>query len=384
MGQSKYEELKQFIKEQEPNFLERAGLVNRKQSYVCPCCCNGSGHNHTGIIRFDKKDSWKCFACGKNMDVFDLIMHSQGISDFKEAFKWACKYYGYEYDFTGKHKNHISRQYPPYENEVCHTEYFAKVAENDNFDYLLSRGISIKTQKRFHIGFDANWRHPKVSDTIPTTPRCIIPTSPYSYLARDVRESAEMTEVEKKYCKSKVGTVHIFNIDVLKCWQEYIFICEGEIDAISVEECEYPAIGLGSAANVDRLLDEWQVQDVRKRIVYIFPDNDEKGKEVAEKLKCELPRRGLCEEVHIVRYPPNYHFKDPNDFLVKDRAWFENFLSLTLKETYLTNTLHVDNRTFSRLKEISKSKGYAVEDMIRALINHEYLQNGKDEIDHEK
>ena len=374
------DEIKELIKMEEPYFLFEAKMIGKEQSYICPCCGSGSGEKGTGITKIPHKESYHCFGCGRTMDIFALIMEDQGIKDFMDAFRWACNFYGIDYE-AEEERNHMQYtvkykpKYKPYTDGASCQDYCEWAASNENYDYLLSRGISVETQKRFGIGYDPEWRHPKVPEYVPCTPRCIIPTSQTSYLARDVRPDDEMDAIGKKYCKSKVGQVHIFNMDVVEELPEYLFVCEGEIDALSIEECGYPAIGLGSAANVDRFLDE---MDERYRCVphiFIIPDHDEKGKKATEKLAQELEKRGSCEKAHIVEFPKNAHYKDPNEFLVANRNWFEAFLRAVVEGTYLTERINVDVETYEYLKKLAMMRNCSVAEYLQDLA---YLQYKKE------
>ena len=364
------------LREEEPIFLEEAGWVNSEQSYVCPHCGNGSGNDRTGIVRNPRSGRYHCFVCDKEMDIVDLLMESEGITDFIEAVKRACDYCGMDYtegSFEGEYKPMEKKHdYKPYDKTVDYSEYFKRVKEADNYEYLLSRGISIEVQKRFGVGYDALWRHPKSPGNVMTTPRCIIPTSNYSYLARDTREISELTDEQKKYSKMKVGSSHIFNIDACKTNRGFVFITEGEIDAMSLEEVGYPAIGLGTAGNADRLLDIWDDNYEFIEHVFIFGDNDGPGKAVTEYLSKEMRKRGSCGKTHVVKYPDNCNYKDPNDFLVNDRRWFEQFLRTVIEEEYLKHTIQIDDNTMYRLMEMERLCGLNLETEIANAVKRSF------------
>ena len=82
----------------------------------------------------------------------------------------------------------------------------------------------------------------------------IIPTSRTSYLARDTRKTTEIPENQRKYVKSKVGSVHIFNEKALNGISSVFYIVEGELDALSIIDVGGNAVGLGSVSNINSLL----------------------------------------------------------------------------------------------------------------------------------
>ena len=102
------------------------------------------------------------------------------------------------------------------------------------------------------MGYVENWKHPKAPATVEASPRLIIPTSKHSYLARDTRTA--LTEEQKKYSKSKVGKVRIFNPQAVQQTARPVFIVEGEIDAMSICEVGGEALGMGSKGNVRQLV----------------------------------------------------------------------------------------------------------------------------------
>lgn len=121
--------------------------------------------------------------------------------------------------------------------------------------YLAKRGLSLTTARKFHLGYLPNWQSPTAvaksdnPNSIPKTPRLIIPTGSGSYIARDTRD--DIPEGQKQYKKVKEGRAHIFNEQALNKNQP-IFIVEGEIDALSIMETGHAqAIGLGSVSYIN-------------------------------------------------------------------------------------------------------------------------------------
>ena len=176
------------------------------------------------------------------------------------------------------------------------------------------RGISIATLQRFQVGFVPDWRHPKAPDSVPTSPRLIVPTSQNSYLARDTR--LDLTEIQKKYSKSKVGNVHIFNIQALWTSDKPVFIVEGEFDAMSICDAGGEAVGIGSTSMVSKLLET--IQNSEKKPVQpliVALDSDKAGHEAALKLSEGLKILNIPYFAYNIASP----YKDANDFLLQDR-----------------------------------------------------------------
>lgn len=327
-----------------PDFLEKSGLSSGKQTYICPCCQSGSGKSKTGIVQLPD-GKWFCFAEGKARDIFDLVAISQGIGSFSACAEWLADNENIDLTAIPARKPSIVVEEEP---EVDRMEYIQSVRDK-NYEYLLKRGISIETQKKFWIGYDESWVHPKVlsNSKAPRTPRCIIPTSKTSYLARDTRDN--IPDYQKNYTKSKVGKVHIFNEKVLEFIDRQdkdfsvvtsaedidklydflsscnLFIVEGEIDALSIIDNGTQAIGLGSTSNVNQLLKTLSEKHYSLGHVFFCCDNDQAGINAMEtffdgvrKLKLDI------KSVTPVRVPKQY--KDVNEFLIKDRQGFHAWL----------------------------------------------------------
>lgn len=186
-------------------------------------------------------------------------------------------------------------------------------------DYLARRGISLEVQQRFHVGFIARWRHPKAPQIAPLTPRMIIPTSPYSYLARAVDPNTD-----KKYAKQKVGKIHFLNIEALK--ERFCFVVEGEIDCLSVIQCGYPCIALGSTSMLRKLLEYCEKTHPRCTLIFAV-DNDKAGRKAILNYLPKFQKSGF----HAVKYNICGDFKDPNELLVANPEQLQVNLETAVK-----------------------------------------------------
>ena len=279
----------------------------------------------------------KCFSdsCGASYDIFDLVALDYGLTDQREIFDKAYQVLGLtvedtprrataEEDFSDMdgQKQDKSGQYT---DVYTHTDvqdftayYEACKKRITETDY--TRGLSPETLSRFNIGYDPEWRHPKVvaeGKNPPATPRLIVPTSAYSYLARDTRK--EIPEAQQDYKKSKVGHVHIFNLEALRDSSRPTFIVEGEIDAASIVEVGGSALALGSTAYRRLFLEELDKLSAKygkpTQPLIIALDNDTSGSECADRLSAELSKRGLTS----YRRNPCGEYKDANEALMSNR-----------------------------------------------------------------
>lgn len=314
---------------------------NSRKGYICPICGSGSGAKGTGITTKDGKH-FTCWAgCFTHSDIIDIIGKRDNLTEYRDKLEAACREAGIALEDTSSYRRTTAREdfSPMAENqnqpkseqythkdvhitaytqraEADYTSYYAlchsRIAETD---YPQKRGLSASTLERFNIGFDGSWKHPKAvaeGKNPPATPRLIIPTSASSYLARDTRD--EVPEPQRQYSKSKVGQVHIFNLEALEDAEKPIFVVEGEIDALSIIEVGGNALALGSTSNAEKLLRTLETRKPKQAII-IAMDNDEPGRKAAKTLAEGLEKQGLT----FYRRNPCEGYKDANEALQKDR-----------------------------------------------------------------
>lgn len=316
----------EFINRQDPTYLQKA----KKTGYVCPVCGNGGGKDGTGITK-DPNDRehphYKCFngACGLYADNLELIKEYYQLPDFNEAIKKGCELYGIAVDRPADYKPELT--ITPADKKIETAEIKTDFAEdlekwhkaiqaegNAGLLYLQGRGLSIETINRFKIGYCENWKHPKAPNA-PASPRVIIPTSRYSYLARDIR--SEIPEPAKKYSKSKAGKVRIFNLKAVENTEKPIFIVEGEIDAISIIEAGGQAVALGSTAYTQLFLDGIKGTRITQPLI-IALDNDAAGNRASDILENAFKQRGI----YSYRLNPCGAYKDANEALTASKDFF--------------------------------------------------------------
>lgn len=278
--------------------------------YICPLCGSGTGKHKTGAFSIKDSVTWKCFACDKGGDIFDLIGEREHLEGYAAQKAWFEKWKGLSIGADG---TLATTDKAADTDGTDFSSYYAQVAQHIG-ETTYHRGISIKTLQRFNVGYDSAWRHPKVPNA-PATPRLIIPTSNTSYLARDTRD--QIPEEQRAYAKQKAGTTHIFNVSALQTATSPIFIVEGELDALSIIDVGGEAVALGSTSMADRLL---QVLDDAKpaKPLVIALDNDKAGKDAARKIEEGLRKR----EIPFYRANPAEGHKDANEALQADRQAF--------------------------------------------------------------
>ena len=325
------EQLKGYLRDYVESVTQKSKGANL---YVCPLCGSGTGKSGTGAFSIKNGTSWKCFSCNAGGDIFDLYGAINGTTDHNEQLRGLSEMYGIQVasyrstaqeDFSPEYQNHAkNEQYahnsihtsvytqadPPQQTD--YTDFFLQAHKAvEQTDYWKRRGLSKETADRFKLGYVAEWRHPKAPKA-PTSPRLIIPTSPYSYLARDTRET--IPEEQRAYSKSKVGSIQLFNKKALQTATKPIFIVEGELDALSIIEVGGEAVALGTTTKSKALIELLKAQTPAQALI-IALDNDEAGQRASRELTEGL--QGL--NIPCYSFNPCGQYKDANEALQRDR-----------------------------------------------------------------
>lgn len=295
-------------------FDRAARTIQGKPSYICPACQNGSGENGTGFHEDPKRPGkYHCFKCDLDGDILDFIGVQQNLE--------GADLFNYLYQREGLSiQNGNSQDNRPLPVEVFKNEeepadplpeIMTAAAEIERvIPYLNSRGISAETARRFNLGYLQLY----IGGTY--QPAMIIPTGPASYTARNLNPQAKQRFTAK-------GKRRPFNLDILNntTADDIIYLLEGEIDALSVEELGYKAIGLGNAFNA---LYEKLREKKPPATIMIAEDNDEAGRDKAHRISKELTDIGIK---HYVISLSGDH-KDANELLQHDREELARLLSL--------------------------------------------------------
>lgn len=292
-------------------------LTLKGKKYICPYCGSGTGKNGTPAFTiYDTK--FFCHKCEQGGDIYDLAKqlniseeqlnktYSLGATKTAKIKPFPSKIKKQD----NKNNQNIDEIQPDYSKEL--KEWAKQIA---NCNYLDKRGISKETQKRFGVGFCKEWKHPKTPQA-PITERVIIPTSKNSYLARAIK-----ADVKKEYQKQKVGKANLFNLQALKNFQS-VFITEGEIDALSLEDLGFSAVALGSISNQKKLVEALEKIEM-KPFLFLCLDNDEAGQKAQKELETKLDK---IEARYMEANNILGQYKDANEALLADRETLKNNL----------------------------------------------------------
>ena len=319
MTKEERQDIERYIKERATDYFtpDKSG-----KGYICPICGSGKGEGRkaagTGITENPKdKGHFTCWAgCFKNADIFEIIGKQFNLADFNEVFNKACEIFRINFNYskiTTRPSPNPEKTTTQADEVKDFTEFISKAAANiERTNY--HRGISIETLKRFNVGFMPQWR---VNDKAPYSPRLIIPNDGGGYLARDTRAN------EKNYTKIRRGNAGLFNSAALNQTSQPVFVVEGEIDALSIIDVGGEAVALCSVANIGKLIEAVKERANKIPPLIIQLDNDIAGQANIKKLIDGLKEIKFFSYRHLA-LPESY--KDANEFLMKDRAKFTEWV----------------------------------------------------------
>ena len=362
MAQNNLNAARDQIKTSMPDYLSELGVNKLNKNFSC---LSPYHDDRNPSMQYNPATyQVHCYGCGVTWDIFDLyavvndnasVSGTEAQYDYIKVMKELAAKYGVTIpDNLEKNEgNQIEAMGKAKINDYI--AYTIKEAPKhlEETDYFLRRGISLELAKRFNLGYVEKWINPVAlfegkAQHIPASPRLIIPTSNYSYIARDTREN--IPDAQQQYKKSKAGNSNLFNKGALYRDDKPIFLVEGEIDALSILEIsnQVEAVGLGSTTNQKKLIDTLKAIKRRyeaKNRLYdpqflIAMDNDNAGELANHQLEKKLQGLGF-DNVHIVTKSLLGSYKDANEALVKDRARLQKRLENVLKDPdqYLINLL---------------------------------------------
>lgn len=310
---SNLDELKRYLRDE----VAATTKKSKGKFYVCPICGSGTGKNGTGAFSIDKDGTrWKCFACDKGGDIFDLYEMRDGLSKSDAARAVMAKYGGGSSprrataaeDFSASSTPRESRPAKPAGNASATAEQprdyaaeitrFAAALEGSaGAIYLTGRGLTSETMKRFNLGYNVQ----RGTVTIPYNREG-------SYYGQ---RSIDANATGKHYNLAGVN-IPLFNAAALYS-AGVCFVVESPLCAISIAQEGGAAVAISGTSGEGRLLAQLKKKPTTAALV-IALDNDEAGKAAAAKLDEALTAEGVYHlQANIAG-----EYKDPNERLQHD------------------------------------------------------------------
>lgn len=169
-------------------------------------------------------------------------------------------------------------------------------------EWLQDRGLKPETIARARLGWDPNRRAVVIPYLNPTG---TVRIYRYRYFQGDI-----------KYQTPKGFNQHLYNVVSTK--EPRVWICEGEMDALTLCQLGLDAVGVPGVASFKP---EWRYLFAYADEVSIVFDGDEPGKEGASKIARILSP--LVPRLRLIRMPDG---KDVNDLYKEDLAKLEELV----------------------------------------------------------
>lgn len=321
--------LKDEIKRIPPEDLLGRGIIsqaNDGKSFVCPFCGNGEGDEGDGLTPTLISNAWiwHCFRCDAKFDNIKILADYYNLDndrDFVKILQRAADDFGLS-DFSAPSTKTVQKSPQKFAQEQKDAETKQKEFEIVSSDIKSARknlkkfvdsqggtwrGLTFETLDQYNCGFIGDWTPPlsRVNDKKRTpTPRVIIPAGTH-YLARlTVPMENFKNAFDFKYIQEKPHALpkRPFGIDFVTADATKIFITEGEIDAMSLNQIyggRYSAAvaTLGAAVAKDIAAEIFErldavFADSKKPIIIILFDDDDAGHKNAPKFCEEFIKRG--------------------------------------------------------------------------------------------
>ena len=314
------DEQKEYLQKKLPEYVNSITTrdPDKRAFYLCPFPeCKGTDHkNSTGgafSIAGDKR-RWKCFSCRRSGDIFDLIGYLHGYKsgksdkktlaeEFKKEFSKACEIFHLEQDFTPPQEETpeqkieaAGRQIHTAEStaatdpeggsaaaeptegkfteylETCHR---ACTEGSRGYEYLKGRGFTAEIIERCKLGYDAE----KELIVIPYD-------NTYRYYATRTIEGKEFNKPPTEIA----GAEPLYNAGALYT-DKYCFVCESQLDAISIMQAGGAAVAIGGTGS-QKLLKAC-TDDKPQHCLILFFDRDKAGAPAQQETAERLEERGI-------------------------------------------------------------------------------------------
>lgn len=331
-----------FYKSLLPDYLRQKG-INIKRNFSC------LSPDHTdknpSMNYYNQGEKVHCFGCGVSYDIFDLIGIDYGIDNFSDKIDKLAYLFGFDNnknqyfvqavqkDLTEKHHS----------DNTLHSkdEDLQRIKQNAReCSYLLSRGITKESCNKYGFFRVKNREYMPI----------YLSGSCLGWCARAVDKN-----IEPRY-KNSSGGVGVWNGDYLldDNLKGDLYITEGIIDAVMIEQTGRRAISICGASNFNKLINMLidRPKNANRFRFILCGDNDNAGSSMNTKISQSLVDMNL--EYLILSLPENY---DIADLYKNNRALLEEKL------------IDIDNTQKTSIKEYDMASVSGILDSFLSRVN---------------
>lgn len=264
--------LKEELKKHLPLWLKEHGCSLNKNFR----CFNPEHEDkHPSMHYFPQTETVHCFACGVTYDIFHLVGQEEHIPDFPSQLKRVQERYGFSQrepsSFLGEKKETDEQSISLF------VEQHRTNQPPELFEWFSTRGIPEQAVK--------------AADIFLFEGRAVFPVSRHgtwvSWCGRALQDG-----VTPRY-RNSAGKMGIWGVDALFSQTgQPIAVCEGILDAMSLQVCGCKAVALCGAGNTGRLIQELQNLPGSLPPLIFAGDDDEAGREMCRQLKAWMTEAG--------------------------------------------------------------------------------------------
>ena len=287
------------------------------EGYACPICSFGTAEGQDGL-KEEEDHTYTCpFGCFNSADVFRMMEIKHNLAQKDSLLRALAK--ELQIEVEGEEENTkkgkvIKASSVATTDETNYSLFYKECLEAKNKSSFMSKhGIGKELQEKFQVGFCKEWIHPETKEDvrkyITLTPRAIIPTSSFTYIAIYAGDNNNAGGTQR------VGKPVLFNKDVLYVGDEPIFVVEDEMDALSIMECGYDAVAFGDFKNIMLIAETLKEKKSSRFLVMCLDDSDEDVLQVFTGVQKELDEF----EQEFILFNLAGNFESINQMLIKDK-----------------------------------------------------------------
>ncbi len=309
----------------------------------CPVCGDSSNERHAHLYVNKEHGAWKCHRCGESGSFADLqrIHGDEPEPAQKEAAaQWlvfsralkVCQDTLLDYPHVLKYlreERHL--------NADTIGKYRLGYMDEDFTKRMRSHGYSLGDLREAGlIGEDSN--RPMFQG------RLIIP-----YLNRDNIVTLRGKKIGGNTMQARGSSLGLFGVDNVRTQEGDVYICEGEVDTMYLNQLGFPAVGVPGA---DTFQEEWATWFEGVRRIFILLDADDAGRSGAEKIQAILGARAQMVEFPV---PDKEDTTDVQEYFFRDGYSLDDFEILI--ESYRGTRLFTVGDALIEREELKRAEG---------------------------